>query len=204
MAVLFRDQKGIAFLKITWLDLVKYSECISPVCDSCLTSLVGMDDVILIPILNQAYCLKCGAEVLKMLKRYPEDMEVEERREKFWLDYFGIKEGTAPSEEMTVVIIEPYKQPRIAKIMNNLESMQAVVDGYIEIISADMLFFGHRFKDYLIVLNEGGKLKGLPMNLPIRNDFIAGTVFLCKKNGEEMAGLTEDEAKKLASLLRRV
>lgn len=205
MAEFLRNEKGIAYLKITWLDLVKYSENISPVCDECLTSLIGNNDVMLIPILNEAYCPKCGAKVLDRLNKYPEDVAIEESREQFWLKYFNIKEAPVSKEEkIRVVIIEPFEQPRIAMIGKDLESIQAIVDGYIEVISANQAFFGRVFKDYLIVLNEEGKLRGLPMNLQIRNDFIVGTVFICKKDGEELAGLTEDEAKTLAGLLRRV
>jgi len=92
MAEFFRHKNGIAWLKITWLDLVEYSENISPICDECLESLIGRNDVILIPILNEAFCPKCGEKILARQKKYPEDRHIEERREQFWLNYFGLKE----------------------------------------------------------------------------------------------------------------
>ena len=49
-----------------------------------------MDNITLIPILNEAFCPECAPKRLADLRRYPEDWEVEERRVKFWLNYFGI------------------------------------------------------------------------------------------------------------------
>ena len=92
MAKFYRTENGIGWLKITWLELVEYSENSRPICDECLNSLVGVDDVALIPILNQAYCPECGKKVLGRMRRYPEDKQIEDRREQFWLDYFGFKE----------------------------------------------------------------------------------------------------------------
>ena len=92
MATFHRTANGIAWLKITWLDLVKYSENPAPVCDECTNPLFGCNDVVLIPILNQAYCPECSEKVLSRMRRYPEDRPIEERREQFWLQYFGITE----------------------------------------------------------------------------------------------------------------
>jgi len=58
-----------------------------------------------------------------------------------------------------------------------LEELQEVVGGYIEIISLS--------NGFLMVLNEEGKLKGLPFNeqasqLIPPTDYIVGDVLVCK------------------------
>ena len=93
MAKFHRAENGIGWLKITWLELAKYSEIPVPVCDECRKDLIGYANVVLIPILNQAYCPECGKKVLAHVRKYPEDRQIEERREQFWLNYFGIVEG---------------------------------------------------------------------------------------------------------------
>lgn len=90
MAEFNRAANGAAWLKITWLELAQYSDNPTPICDECLKSLIGCNDVVLLPILNEAYCPECGEKVLARLHRYPEDRHIEERREQFWLNYFGI------------------------------------------------------------------------------------------------------------------
>ena len=92
MAKFNRAANGAAWLKITWRELALYSDNAKPICDECLKSLVGCDDVVLLPILNEAYCPVCGPERIEQLHRYPEDQAIERQREKFWLAYFNLKE----------------------------------------------------------------------------------------------------------------
>ena len=42
-------------------------------------------------------CPKCGKAKLSSLHRYPEDRPIEERREQYWMQHFGIKETAAPT-----------------------------------------------------------------------------------------------------------
>lgn len=80
---------------------------------------------------------------------------------------------------MKVIIIKPFTNPYIANIKGDLESMQAVVGGYIEAV--------YPFDDQEIALicNEEGKLEGLTPNRFLLNrnngicDFICGDFFLC-------------------------
>jgi len=108
---------------------------------------------------------------------------------------------------MRVVVIEPDKPAQTVEIENSLTSMQSVVGGYIEIVSADWMPGGAvlRKQNFLLVMNEEGKLNGLKPNFPIRGgaDYICGTVFICKGLGDEMAGLSEEEATLVAGLLAR-
>ena len=97
MAKYHKTKDGTAWLEITWLDLMAYSNNPCPICDECGKDLIGCDNIALIPILNEAFCPECGQERLSSLHRYPEDRPVEERREQFWTNYFGIKETAAPT-----------------------------------------------------------------------------------------------------------
>lgn len=95
MAKFFRTKSGTAYFKITWVELADYSHNGFPVCDRCLGDLIGENSITLIPILNMAFCPKCAAEQLKTMKPYPEDEEIERRRERFYLDHFGLTDTTA-------------------------------------------------------------------------------------------------------------
>ena len=80
---------------------------------------------------------------------------------------------------MKIILIKPFTNPYVANIKGDLESMQAVVGGYIEAV--------YPFDDpeIALVCNEEGKLEGLMPNrfLLDRNngicDYICGDFFLC-------------------------
>ena len=79
---------------------------------------------------------------------------------------------------MKVIIVKPFTQPYTKEIKGDLESMQAVVGGYIQAI--------YPFDDDVaLVCNEEGKINGLMPNryLLDRNngfvDCICGDFFLC-------------------------
>ena len=58
---------------------------------------------------------------------------------------------------MKVIIVKPFTQPYITEIKGDLESMQAVVGGYIQAI--------YPFDDEVaLVCNEEGKINGLMPN----------------------------------------
>ena len=92
MAEFHRTETGTPYLTITWLELAEYSENARPICDECLTSLIGCNEVVLLPILNEAYCTKCGKARLAHSHRCPGDIPIEERRAQFYKDYFKIRE----------------------------------------------------------------------------------------------------------------
>lgn len=74
-----------------------------------------------------------------------------------------------------VLKVEPDKAPELIEMKNELEAMQAIVGGYIEVYPlADGV---------AIVCNEEGKLDGLELNRPIYHngkmvEIIAGTFFI--------------------------
>lgn len=94
MAKFFRANNGIAYLEITQQELSVYSDNARPICDDCLNSLIGRNDIILIPLLNEAYCPECGKNVLKRLHNYEADRPYAAKKERFWLDYFELKDNT--------------------------------------------------------------------------------------------------------------
>lgn len=106
------------------------------------------------------------------------------------------------SEEnkITVLVVEPMKPPKVVEIPETLESMQAVVDGYIqEIMPFD--------DEVALVCNEEGKVNGLPMNRAIYNedgqmiDIIAGKFFICSApfTSENFESLSKEQQEKYAN-----
>lgn len=110
-------------------------------------------------------------------------------------------------ETMAVVVIEPKKPARKEIIENSLEAMQKVVGGYIEVIPAERMVGGNLLlnRNLLLVLNEEGKLEGLEPNFPTKDgwDYIFGTVFVCKKQEDEMVGLSDEEVNLVIGLVHR-
>ena len=79
---------------------------------------------------------------------------------------------------MKILVIKPYQKPEIVEIDHTLEAMQAVVGGYIQAV--------YPFEDEVaLVVNEEGKICGLPMNRFLFDDdgnlidIIVGTFFIC-------------------------
>lgn len=96
---------------------------------------------------------------------------------------------------MKVLIVEPGKRPRKADIAHTLESMQAIVDGCIEIT--------YPWKDAVgLVCNDEGLLRQLPFNrLVAPGSGIFGTFFLCGLGEEDLTDLPDDMADKYMKLL---
>ena len=91
MASLHKTESGTAYIDLSWDELALYSHNYFPICDSCLKDLIGEDHVILIPILNEAFCPKCGKRKLTTIKNYPEDQPIAERRTKYYCKFFGLE-----------------------------------------------------------------------------------------------------------------
>ena len=77
---------------VKFMDLIRITDNGFPICDCCRKDLIGYNDLILVPILNEVYCNKCGKKELKQIKYYEEDREIEERRTSYYCDVLGIKE----------------------------------------------------------------------------------------------------------------
>lgn len=91
-----------------------------------------------------------------------------------------------------VLKVEPDKAPELIEMPNELEAMQAIVGGYIEVFPlAD---------DVAIVCNEEGKMHGMPLNRPIYHngkmvEIIAGTFFIAGDDISigEFVSLTDEQ-----------
>lgn len=98
---------------------------------------------------------------------------------------------------MQAIIKEVGKGARVEEIENDLATLQRLVGGYIEAISAG--------QGICLVCNEEGKLNGLPPNFPIGNEVIVGTaVFVAYGNDGEFADLTDKQIEVVMNFLERV
>ncbi len=95
---------------------------------------------------------------------------------------------------MRVVLVEPKKKAVVKSINGSLESMQKIVGGYIEAIALD--------EKNTLICNEEGRLLNLPFCRALVDDrktvrsVIAGTFFICAREGNEYASLDDASAEK--------
>ena len=91
---------------------------------------------------------------------------------------------------MEVIIVEPEKVARMAKIEGDLKSLQEIVGGFIEVV--------YPYEDPVaIICNEEGKLIGLPLNRKLEDyDIIVGTFIICGLDEEDFDSLTPELADK--------
>lgn len=92
---------------------------------------------------------------------------------------------------MRCVVKRPGQEPKVMDIANRLEALQAMVGGYIETVP---------FGDHLAIVNEEGRIMGLPMNFFLGDTPICGTAVICETQGEEFRGLTGYEAKEVMQI----
>lgn len=87
-------------------------------------------------------------------------------------------------ETMTVLLVEPEKHPRQVEIGTSLEDLQKAVGGFIEVT--------YPFDDQVgLIMNEEGKLEGLPLNRALRDD--EGKIYDVVAGSFLVVGLTEDD-----------
>ena len=94
---------------------------------------------------------------------------------------------------MNVLMVEPGKAPYEAQIGDDLQSMQALVGGYIQA--------AYPFEQPVaLVCCESGKLDGLPLNRALRDsdgdiyDIIAGTFFIAGLGESDFTDLPHELA----------
>ena len=107
----------------------------------------------------------------------------------------GAESATTTKETMTVLLVEPEKHPRPVEIGTNLEDLQKAVGGYIEVT--------YPFDENVgLVMNEEGKLEGLPLNRALRDDegqiydVVAGSFLVVGLTEESFGSLTPDQMQK--------
>ena len=104
---------------------------------------------------------------------------------------------------MTILEVMPVRKPEKKMIPHTLESMQAVVGGYIQAI--------YPYDDPVaIVCNEEGKLLGLEPNRAVRDpdsgdilDIISGTFFICGLSTEDFCTMTEEQIEKYSKMFEQ-
>ena len=95
---------------------------------------------------------------------------------------------------MKAIIKEVGNQPKVEDIKNELETLQNLVGGYIEVVSMG--------GGVGLIVNEEGKLNGLPTNFPIGRDVIVGTaVFVAYGNDGEFTDLSEAQVQMIMNFL---
>ena len=103
---------------------------------------------------------------------------------------------------ITVLFVEPMKEPCVKNIPNELEFLQDIVGGDIE----EFCPFSDRVG---IILNESSKFDGLPLNRGIydRNgklyDIIAGNFLIVGLTEEDFCSLTPDQVDKYREMFKR-
>ena len=110
-------------------------------------------------------------------------------------------EHTAP-EKLTVLVVEPMKEPYVKEIAPGLHALQAEVGGDIAA--------SYPFDDPVgLVLNDEGKLIGLDLNRSLRDehgeiyDIVAGTFLVVGLGPESFSSLSPDMIQKYTEQFKR-
>lgn len=96
-------------------------------------------------------------------------------------------------KKIRVLVKEPGKEAELREMPNTLKALQSAVGGYIETVTFA--------EDCTLVVNEEGKLKGLPPNFLFFGDVIAGTAVLVGVDGEEFCSLTDEQVQSIKIIL---
>lgn len=92
MAKLYKNEtNNVDYFIITLKELEEYNCLKKSVCDECLKELTDNDQIILIPILNEAYDYEYGIKKVKQLKdiqNISPDREIQKRRTEFYIKFF--------------------------------------------------------------------------------------------------------------------
>lgn len=96
---------------------------------------------------------------------------------------------------MKALLVQPMKKPEVIEVEAELAALQEVVHGYIQVV--------YPFEDSVgLVMNEEGKLEGLPLNRALYDengaiyDIIAGDFLIVGLTEESFGSLSEDLLKK--------
>ena len=96
---------------------------------------------------------------------------------------------------LTVSIKQPGKAATLAIIPNELQALQDIVQGHIDIIRID--------SERIAIINEEGRLNGMEYNCDVVVGGyltpIYGPIIMCGVNGEGLASLPEEQEKKTPS-----
>jgi len=100
---------------------------------------------------------------------------------------------------MKAIIVEPDARPRVADIQSDLESLQEIVTGDIQVV--------YPFDDPVgIICNDEGKILGLPLNRALRDengeiyDILSGTFIVAGLTEDDFGDLTDEQVAKYMKL----
>lgn len=100
---------------------------------------------------------------------------------------------------MKVVYVQPDQYAEIVEIDGCLEKYQEMVDGYIECVYPWDEAVG-------IICNEEGKINGLPLNRPLRDDdgdiydIICGSFLIVGLTEDDFRNLTDEQAERYKAM----
>lgn len=94
---------------------------------------------------------------------------------------------------MTTIIKRPGRAAFIREISNTLTALQDLVGGYIETLTLG--------GGIVMIVNEEGKILGLPLNFRLGSDSIRGTAVFVSVDGDDFCGLNKAQQ---SAILRRL
>ena len=113
-----------------------------------------------------------------------------------------VVEETLARETIKVLLVEPEERPKVVEIGTGLEDLQHAVGGDIEVV--------YPFEDRVgLIVNEEGKLIGLPLNRALRDennevyDIIAGSFLVAGLTEDTFGSLTEEQIGKFEGLFHQ-
>jgi len=122
------------------------------------------------------------------------DEQAEELTEDEKLDMVQ-EDGTGHEDTMTVLVVEPLKEPYLKELPPGLSAMQKEVDG--------MIAAAYPFEDPVaIVCNDEGKINGMELNRALRDgngqiyDIVAGPFLVVGLGEEDFTSLPQELAQK--------
>ena len=92
---------------------------------------------------------------------------------------------TDKPEKIKCVLQKPGEISVVANIPNTLEAMQKIVGGDIETLTLS--------NGYVLVMNQNGKLIGLPRTLRFYTGSLDGTVIMTRAEGDRFVSLTNEQ-----------
>ena len=91
---------------------------------------------------------------------------------------------------MNVLMYKVGQPPEVIDVEYELHAMQELIDGYLQVLGIG--------EGFILVADEEGVLKNKPVNRVLKlngfNTTIQGDFFICKAEGENFAGITDQEA----------
>lgn len=113
-----------------------------------------------------------------------------------------VVEEALAKETIKVLLVEPEERPKVVEIGTGLEDLQHAVGGDIEVV--------YPFEDRVgLIVNEEGKLIGLPLNRALRDennevyDIIAGPFLVAGLTEDNFGSLTEEQIGKFEGLFHQ-